>query len=60
MYGFNRVSIVGWSILLVGILVIFAQMYNGGRPEWLFNVGITLMIAGTVLRVYGKFNRSKK
>jgi hypothetical protein len=60
MKGINRVSIVGWSLLLIGILLILAQSTHGGWPEWLFNLGLTLMIAGTVLRVYGKFGRSKK
>jgi len=60
MYGFNRLSIVGWSLVLIGILLILAQMANGNRPEWLFNIGLTFVIAGYVLRLYGKFNRGKK
>jgi hypothetical protein len=60
VYGINRLSIVGWSLVLIGILLILANTSNGGRPEWLFNVGILLMVAGSVLRVYGKFNRGKK
>jgi hypothetical protein len=60
MYGINRLSIAGWSLVLIGILLILAQTYNGGRPEWLFNIGLTCMVAGSVLRVYGKFGRSKK
>lgn len=60
MYGINRLSIVGWSLMLVGILLILWQTSNGGRPEWLFTAGLTFMIAGVVLRLYGKFSRGRK
>ena len=60
MYGINRLSIVGWSLVVTGLLLVLWQTSNGGRPEWLFNVGLLLVVAGGVLRVYGKFNRGKK
>ncbi|HEX3999697.1 MAG TPA: hypothetical protein VHX65_14180 [Pirellulales bacterium] len=60
MKGINRVSIVGWSLLLVGILLLAWQTASGGRPDWLFSVAITFLIAGSVLRVYGKYGPSRR
>ena len=59
-YGINRVSLVGYCLLLIGILLILSQSFGGGRFDWMFNVGVALMIAGSVLRVYGKLDRGKK
>lgn len=60
MRGVNRVSIVGWSLLLVGILLLAWQSSSGGRPEWLFTAGVAFLIAGAVLRVYGKYGPRKR
>jgi hypothetical protein len=56
MKGINRVSMVGWGLLLVGILCLAWQTFGGGR-DWLFNVGVGFLIAGGVLRAYGKYGR---
>lgn len=55
--GINRLSIVGWSLMLVGILLLAVQWADGGRPDWMFDAALGFLIAGTVLRVYGRYGR---
>jgi hypothetical protein len=60
MYGINRISMVGWGLLLVGIVILAWQTLGGGRgPDWLFDVGVGFLIAGGVLRAYGKYGRRR-
>ncbi len=53
----NRLSMVGWILMLIGILILASQWANGGRSDWMFDVALGFLIGSTVLRVYGKYGR---
>ena len=56
----NWIRIIAWACLPGGFLIIAWQAASGGGSDKLFNIGLVAMITGSVLRVYGKFSRSKR
>lgn len=56
----DRIRIVAWACLLIGISLIVWQARSGGGSDWLFNVGVAAMITGSVLRVYAKSGGRKR
>ncbi len=56
----DRIRIVAWACLLGGFLIIAWQAASGSGSDKLFNIGLVAMIAGSVLRVYGKYSRSNR
>jgi hypothetical protein len=58
MKAIDRIRIVAWACLLAGISLVAWQAASGHGSDGLFNVGVVAMIVGSVLRVYGKYNRT--
>jgi hypothetical protein len=60
MKAIGRIRLVAWACLLVGFAHIVWQAASGRGSDWLFNIGVTAMITGSVLRVYGNFKRGNR
>lgn len=60
MNAIDRVRIVAWVCILIGVSLIVWQAASSPGSDWLFNVGVIAMIIGSVLRVYVKSTRSKR
>jgi hypothetical protein len=60
MRAIDGIRVVAWTCLLVGAVLIVWQAASGGASEWLFDIGVGAMISGSVLRVYGKYQRGKR
>ena len=60
MMAIDRIRIVAWTCLLIGVSLILWQATAGHGSDWLFNTGVVAMIVGSVLRVYGNYNRGKR
>ena len=56
----NWIRMIAWACLLGGVLIIAWQAASGGGSDKVFNIGLVAMIAGSVLRVYGKYRRSNR
>ena len=52
--------LIGWIIALAGFVLFLWQTVLGGRSNFWLDVGVVMLIAGTVLRLYARFEYGKK